>query len=115
MRILIVENHPDTLHWLQIGLEDLGHAVVTAEDVQQARAELNNGDFDVLLSDILLPDGTGWDLLESTPAAGRVYAIAMSGVGRSVDTARSRAVGYRHHLFKPFPMVLLEQILEETA
>ena len=115
MRILIVENHQDTRHWLKLGLEDLGHDVVTAEDLQQARVELNLGGLDALLSDICLPDGSGWDLLKSSPAAEQVYAIAMSGVGRNMDTARSRAAGYRHHLFKPFPLVLLEQLLQEAA
>jgi two-component system CheB/CheR fusion protein len=113
MKILVVENHRDTLHWLQIHLEDLGHTVLTASDVRHAEALLGSETCDVLISDIGLPDGTGWELLERAPR--RPYAIAMSGVGRNIDTSRSHAAGFRHHLFKPFPLSYLDRLLEEAA
>jgi DNA-binding response OmpR family regulator len=115
MRILVVEDHPDTLHWLQIHLEDLGHTVLTARDRRQAQPVLEARDCDVLISDIGLPDGNGWDLLQQVQPGDQLLAIAMSGAGTTADAERSRAAGYRHHLFKPFPLAYLDKLLEEAA
>ena len=114
MRILIVEDHYDTRRWLQLHLEDLGHQVFIAEDVGAALEILNASPCDVLISDIALPDGTGWELLEQTKTPPQ-FAIAMSGLGRTADEARSRQAGFRYHLYKPFPLVYLDRLLEETA
>lgn len=115
LKILLVENHEDTLRWLTLYLEELGHTVGTARTVAEARAALATGDYEVLLSDIGLPDGTGWELLEGAPRTGRLFAIAMSGFGMNADNGRSRAAGYRHHLVKPFKLVELDRALEEAA
>ena len=115
MRILLVENHADTLRWLTLYLEDLGHTVVTARDIAEARQAWQSSEFDVLLSDIGLPDGTGWELLEQVEPRRSVYAIAMSGFGMNADNARSREAGYRHHLLKPFKTAELDKLLQEAA
>jgi two-component system CheB/CheR fusion protein len=115
LKILVVENHEDTLRWLTLYLEELGHTVAGARTLAEARAALATGEHEVLLSDIGLPDGTGWDLLESEPLSGRIFAIAMSGFGQNANNARSRAAGYRHHLIKPFKLSELERVLAEAA
>jgi DNA-binding response OmpR family regulator len=114
MKILVVEDHQDTLRWLQLHLADLGHEVFTASDLEEAETALNTQDCDVLISDISLPDGTGWDLMKRSPAPRRFVGIAMSGVGRNIDTTESFRAGYRHHLFKPFPLSYLDRLLEEV-
>jgi CheY-like chemotaxis protein len=115
MKILLVENHEDTLRWLTFYLEELGHTVVAARTLVEARAALASGQCDVLLCDIGLPDGTGWELLESAPRSRRLFAIAMSGFGMNADNGRSRAAGYRHHLVKPFKLAELDKLLAEAA
>jgi CheY-like chemotaxis protein len=115
MRILLVENHADTLRWLTLYLEDLGHTVVTARTVEEARAVWQTCSCEVLISDIGLPDGTGWELLEDIRDSRPVFAIAMSGFGMNADNARSRQVGYRHHLLKPFKTAELDKLLMEAA
>jgi DNA-binding response OmpR family regulator len=115
MRILVVEDHPDTLRWLQFHLEDLGHTVFTASDLDQAETALNTLDCDVLISDISLPDGTGWELMERKKVPNHIVAIAMSGVDRNLDATRSYDAGFKHHLFKPFPLAYLDRLLEEAA
>ncbi len=115
LRILVVENHPDTLLALQLYLEDIGHEVVTAVDITEALAKLAEARCNVLISDIGLPDGTGWDLLERAGAMPHVYAIAMSGFGMNADSERSRAAGYRHHLLKPFKPEELDKALLEAG
>lgn len=115
LRIFVVENHPDTLEYLQLYLEESGHHVESAETMASALEALPGRDFDVLISDIGLPDGTGWDLLGRLQLPRPVYAIAMSGLGMNADQLRSRAAGFRHHLLKPFPLSELDGLLEEAA
>jgi DNA-binding response OmpR family regulator len=115
MRILLVENHADTLRWLTIYLEDAGHTVVAARNLAEARTLLPACDCEVLISDIGLPDGTGWELLEEARLARPVFAIAMSGFGMNADNARSHAAGYRHHLLKPFRIAELDKVMNEAA
>ncbi len=117
LRIFLVENHPDTLKYLRMYLEAVGHEVSAALTMQAALAALPDADPDVLLSDIGLPDGTGWELLQRLQGRFRrpVYALAMSGFGLNADQARSRAAGFRHHLLKPFPPGRLDTLLEEAA
>jgi CheY-like chemotaxis protein len=115
LRILIVENHPDTVKWLQLFLEDMGHTAEPALNLAQARAALTAGEWDVLISDIGLPDGTGWDLLEKGHYKRPPFAIAMSGFGMNADNARSHSAGFRHHLLKPFKAVELEKLLDQAA
>jgi len=115
LRILLVENHEDTLRWLTLYLQELGHTVVTARTLAEARVALAASQYEVLLSDIGLPDGTGWELLERERPARPLFAIAMSGFGMNADNGRSRAVGYRHHLVKPFKLAELDKLLNEAA
>jgi CheY-like chemotaxis protein len=115
LRILVVENHPDTLKYLCLYLEQMGHEVVAARSKSESIALLPVSHCDVLISDIGLPDGNGWELLLQAPAPKPPYAIAMSGFGQHADRQRSRAAGYRHHLLKPFPPEELDPLLEEAA
>jgi two-component system CheB/CheR fusion protein len=115
LRILLVENHADTLRWLTIYLEELGHRVIGARTFAEARTALKTSDCDVLISDIGLPDGSGWDLLKDSSAPRGIFAIAMSGLGMSADSVRSREAGYQHHLLKPFKMDELDALLLEAA
>ena len=64
-KVLLVEDHMDSREFMQALLESDGHRVTTAQGVQEALALLESGrpPFDVLVSDIGLPDGTGWDLI----------------------------------------------------
>ncbi len=117
LHIFVVENHPDTLKYLQMYLESLGHTVSVAYSVEKALATFPGAGCDVLISDIGLPDGNGWELLTALTEAGHrpAYAIAMSGFGMGADTAHSLRAGYRHHLLKPFPPDELDALLAEAA
>ncbi|HET9025393.1 MAG TPA: response regulator [Burkholderiaceae bacterium] len=110
----MVENHEDTRILLCILLEQMGHAVQTAASMNEALREIPNSHCDVLISDIGLPDGDGWELMRRLKHRPR-YAIAMSGLGMSGDRARSREAGFRHHLVKPTGPEQLAEILEGVA
>jgi two-component system CheB/CheR fusion protein len=103
------------LRWLATYLEDCGHTVVGATTFTDALRMLPEAKCDVLISDIGLPDGDGWELLKKVRLPHPIFAIAMSGFGKNADHDRSHALGYRYHLIKPFKMSDLDEILKEAA
>jgi CheY-like chemotaxis protein len=115
LRVFVVENHADTREFLTFMLEELGHTVVVADSMSQALREVPKSDCDVLISDIGLPDGDGWELLNRLHLDRPLYPIAMSGFGMTSDRARSKAAGYRYHLVKPMGLEQLDSILQEAA
>ena len=115
LRIFIVENHDDTRFLLGLLLEQLGHSVQAAATMSDALDDAGSGQFDVLISDIGLPDGNGWELLMSLGDRAPPYAVAMSGFGMASDRQKSLAAGYRHHLLKPVEPDQLEKLLDEAA
>lgn len=117
LRIFVVENHPDTLLYLQMYLETVGHTVASSRTIEGALDALPLAEYDVLISDIGLPDGSGWELLPRVQARldRPIFAIAMSGFGLGADHERSRQAGFRHHLLKPFRPDELNVMLQEAA
>jgi CheY-like chemotaxis protein len=115
LRIFIVENHEDTRFLLGLLLEQLGHTVFSATTLGDALEQLPDAECEVLISDIGLPDGNGWELLARLGDEAPRYAIAMSGFGMASDRQRSLAAGYRHHLLKPVEPNELERLLDEAA
>ena len=115
LRIFVIENHPDTLEYMQMYLEMLGHTVQSADSMTKGLAALPEADCDVLISDIGLPDGDGWMLMRHLQLPRPIYAIAMSGFGMGADQLRSQEAGFRHHLLKPIKPEELDAALEEAA
>jgi CheY-like chemotaxis protein len=116
LRVFIVENHDDTRLLLTMLLEQMGHKVAgTAKTLNEALRLIPQARCDVLISDIGLPDGDGWELMRRLNAHRPPYAIAMSGLGGHEDRARSREAGYQHHLVKPTGPELLAGILQHAA
>lgn len=112
--IFIVEDHADTARGLAMYLRASGHEVHVALDVRSARQLATEIDYDILLSDIGLPDGTGWDLLEELSARRPIKAIAMSGYNTESDRARSKAAGFVEHLPKPLTPDELDEAFERA-
>ena len=113
LKVFLVENHADTLESLKLYLEDAGHKVSTAMTVAQTLALLPKVGCDVLICDIGLPDGTGWELMAKLPR--KIFGVAMSGFGMNADSEKSKAAGFRHHLLKPFKAAELDKILAEAS
>jgi DNA-binding response OmpR family regulator len=114
LRVFLVENHEDTVRYMQLYLEQLSHQVCIAADMATALREVPNANCDVLISDIGLPDGDGWQLMERLGESRPKFAIAMSGYGTGNDQRRSREAGYNHHLVKPFTPDALLALLREA-
>jgi CheY-like chemotaxis protein len=113
LNVFVVENHVDTLQSLKLYLEDSGHKVSTAMTIAQAMALLPKVGCDLLICDIGLPDGTGWELMGKLPE--KIFGVAMSGFGMNADSEKSKAAGFRHHLLKPFKAAELDKVLAEAA
>jgi len=112
LKIFVVENHDDTLVYLAKYLEQKGHEVLTATDMASALDHLRSVRTDVLISDIGLPDGDGWQLMSQLDP--KPFGIAMSGYGTGADCQKSRASGYKHHLIKPFLPDDLDELLDRA-
>src|SRR5688572_27350674 len=113
--IFLVENHEDTLESIKTFLELQGYGVIVARDVRGALNMGRSSKFDILVSDLSLPDGDGWNLLKQLNAKKPVCAIAMSGFGMKADLAKSKAAGFSEHLIKPFQGETLEQAIQKAA
>ena len=99
--ILLVEDHTDTARSLQRLLEADGCHVVVATTLAGARHLVATTPFDLIISDIGLPDGSGLDLLQHDQTRSGSPAIALSGYGMKSDIDASQAAGFAEHLTKP--------------
>jgi CheY-like chemotaxis protein len=112
----LVEDHPDSAEALAHLLASLGHEVTVAGSVAEALAA-DWSAVDVLVSDIGLPDGSGYDLLvEARRRRPRppLRAIALSGYGMESDRERSREAGFHVHLVKPTDLATLEGAIRQV-
>jgi CheY-like chemotaxis protein len=109
LKILLVEDNPDTLRCLGLILERQGHEVWKADTQAAARSRLDERAFDLLISDIELPDGSGLELMRAV--AGCVPGIAMTGFGSEEDIRLSRAAGFATHLTKPIELDTLDEAI----
>lgn len=112
--ILVVEDHEDTRRVLSRALRRRGFGVTAAGSVAAATEQFSLNPADLIICDIGLPDGTGWDLLEKLRPSGPVRAIAVSGYGMGHDVKKSREVGFIAHLTKPIDFAQLETLLVES-
>jgi CheY-like chemotaxis protein len=108
-QILLVEDHSDTGDMIRRLLEHEGYRVTLASSVGEAIEAASLRRFDLLISDIGLPDGTGLELLATLAAAGPLKAIALSGFGMEEDVRKSLAAGFAEHLTKPVSFMRLHE------
>ena len=117
LRILLVEDSQETLEFLAIVLRQRGHYVVAADCLAMARAEVVEAEapFDLLISDIQLPDGDGLELMRELDATRPIPGIAMSGFGAEDDLRLSREAGFLDHLTKPIDLNRLDAAIRRVT
>ena len=115
MRILLVEDHEDTKRSLTNLLRRRGYHVQSAGDLQSAINLSAKEEFDVLISDLGLPDGSGIDLMRVLNSQRPVFGIALTGFGMEDDIRKSYEVGFKHHLVKPIDLNKLDSLIQESA
>jgi len=99
-RIFVVEDHETTARALKMFLETQGYDVAVAHGVASALEHADREPFDLLVCDISLPDGSGWDLMKKLSAKKPVRGIAFTASGSDEDISRSRKAGFMEHVVK---------------
>jgi DNA-binding response OmpR family regulator len=112
MNVLLIEDHTDTRTVLCTLLNRCGCQTVTAKNAGDARARLGQMRFDVLISDLNLPDGDGLDLVREAKQKQQLKAIALTG--RTSDEERTLGLdaGFDCYLTKPIDFHELRQALD---
>ncbi len=113
LRLLLVEDHVSTLQTISRLLRRDGHHVVTATTMAAALAAAAADPFDLVISDLGLPDGSGTELMEKLRDEYGLQGIALSGYGMEEDLIRSRAAGFFMHLVKPVSMAELRRVIAD--
>ena len=113
--VLLVEDHRDTRRMLSRLLTHFGHHVLTADNVRSALDIVGSGEIDVLVCDIGLPDGSGYDVISQTRRTRPIKAVALTGFGTDEDLRRSKEAGFDFHLVKPVDLQELQTILDKLA
>jgi PAS domain S-box-containing protein len=116
LKVLLVEDNEFTSSAMAEVLEVLGHQVGVATTVSEALALARQETFDLLISDIGLPDGSGLDVARAWTVlqAGRP-AVAITGYGMDEDIRRCHEAGFADHLTKPVNFARLEALIHALA
>ncbi len=106
LRLLLVEDEPDTLEYLQRLLEDHGGIVFTARSGPEALAIVGRERLEMIISDIGLPEMDGYDLIrqirsQNGQSGYAIPAIALTAYARAEDRVRALEAGFDDHIAKP--------------
>jgi PAS domain S-box-containing protein len=115
LRLLLVEDNEPTLQVMVDLLELAGHDVQAAPDLRTARSLAASHTFDLVVSDLGLPDGNGFDLMRELRERYGLTGIAVSGFGMEEDLRRSRESGFLEHLVKPVDVDKLKAAIARAA
>jgi PAS domain S-box-containing protein len=115
LRILLVEDHRDTRRTLSRLLTHFGHEVLAADNVRNALEIIASGELDVLLCDIGLPDGSGYEVISQAKRKQSIKAVALTGFGTEEDIRRSKEAGFDFHLVKPIDLHELQTVFDQIA
>jgi len=116
LRILLVEDHADTRKTLERYLTSVKNDVTSAATAREALALAEGQTFDLVVSDLGLPDeGGGLAMMRQLRAVHGLRGIAVSGYGMADDVIQSRGAGFIHHLTKPINLEQLKSLILEVA
>ncbi len=113
LRVLFVEDHADTAQVMTRVLGRFGYDVKLAGTVKDALRLAEQERFDILISDIGLPDGTGLDIIHALDP--KIPAVALTGFGMDQDIQRSHDAGFQEHLTKPVNIEKLQAVLRSLT
>jgi CheY-like chemotaxis protein len=110
--ILIIEDHADTRRACSKLVSSWGHRVVAVGTVAEALQMIKEAAFDVIMSDINLPDGDGWELMRTLRAQNNdTRAIAVTARGGLDDEDISLNAGFDYHFKKPIDVARLRDLI----
>jgi CheY-like chemotaxis protein len=109
--VLVVDDHHDTCTGMKMMLERRGYKITLAHSANQAVEKAGAEDFDLIISDIGLPDRSGYELMRELRASKDLRGIALSGFGTEHDISKARDAGFSEHLTKPINFERLEEAI----
>lgn len=115
LRLLLVDDHADSMRVLQRLLEMEGYDVQSASNVAEAVALASSHPFDLVISDLGLPDGSGLELMRELRKRHGLSGIALTGSDDTETVSRSRAAGIRQLLVKPIDLPKLHSAIEHAT
>jgi CheY-like chemotaxis protein len=118
LRVLVVDDEPDTLDLLRRVLGDSQAQVAAAPSVEAALATLGAFNPHVLISDVSMPGRDGYELIRavrSTTSPEDLPAAALTAYSRPEDAARAREAGFQMHLSKPVEPYELVKVVAQLA
>lgn len=110
-RLLLVDDHVDTCTGMKMMLERRGYDISVAHSADQAVEKARSEQFDLLISDIGLPDRSGYELMNELRKSNSLAGIALSGFGMEADVNKAKDAGFSEHLTKPINFERLEQAI----
>ena len=111
-RVLLVDDHHDTCLGMKRMLERRGYQITIAHSAEQAVEKVRTQEFDLLISDIGLPDRSGYELMREVRLEKPLPGIALSGFGSEQDVNQAREAGFAEHLTKPINFERLEKTIQ---
>ena len=114
-RILVVEDHESSLEALAGVLRRDGHQVTTARCLAEAITAAGAAEFDLLIADLGLPDGSGCALMRELKHTRKLAGIVLTGYGMQGDVEESRAAGFSAHAVKPIDITQLRKLIAEVT
>jgi CheY-like chemotaxis protein/anti-sigma regulatory factor (Ser/Thr protein kinase) len=118
LRVLVVDDHEDTVLSFSLLLKESGHDVQTAHDGPTAVQAATDFRPDLLLLDIGLPGLNGYEVarrIRNEPGLKKVILVALTGYGQETDRQAALQAGFDHHLVKPARAAQLQQILAAAS
>jgi PAS domain S-box-containing protein len=117
LQTLLVDDDRDSREFIAFVLEQYGAQVTEADSAHDALSNLMQAKFDLLISDIGMPDMDGYTLIrqirkQSPDQGGEIPAIALTAYAGEIDRQQALAAGFQHHISKPIELeVLIQAIL----
>ena len=116
LRILVVDDEPETLELVSQALREAGGNVVDASGAARALELLEQHDPHVVLSDLQMPELDGFELMKQLRArAHPVVAVALSASASTADAKRALDAGFSVHVAKPIAMLDLVETIRAAA
>jgi CheY-like chemotaxis protein len=115
LRILLVEDHQDTAHALANLLAREAHRVRRVHTGGEALAAAAEQTFDLLISDLRLPDISGYEIMAQLKQKYNLMGIAVSGMSAPADIQKATAAGFSRYLIKPVKLETLREVVEGIA
>jgi len=115
VRVLLVEDHHETAIALRRLLQAHGHVVTIADSIASALHLVSVETFDLVISDIGLPDGTGHSLMKQIKQMRAIPGVALTGYGMQDDISHSRDAGFVEHVVKPVDISQLQSVISRVV